>query len=161
MALILIFAVLLLNWPIVVLIHELGHAIPALRYTSEKVVIYICSYGQTKDSVSIRINRLEIWFNYNVFRWRGGLCVSSAIAQTTLKRQIFFFLAARWPIYYPPCFFFFWWLAADQVPSRKKPCVWRFSQVWYVCPACGHGRGQSRSLTVEYSPMMVIASCNC
>lgn len=61
--------------PLTVLIHELGHGLPALLFTTEKVQIYIGSYGDPSKSLHITIGRLEIYFKYNPILWNHGLCV--------------------------------------------------------------------------------------
>lgn len=58
-----------------VIFHELGHAIPALIFTKDNVTVYLGSYGDEKDSTSVRTGRLEIWFKHSLF-WNAGLCVS-------------------------------------------------------------------------------------
>lgn len=73
------------------LIHELGHAIPALLLTRESVSIYIGSYGDPKKSLHLKFGLLVIWFKYNPFSWRLGLCVPSA-KQIPIYKQIIFTL---------------------------------------------------------------------
>jgi tetratricopeptide (TPR) repeat protein len=70
-------ACLLLGSFFVVLVHELGHAIPLLFMSRKKVAIYIGSFGDPKRSVRGRIGRLEIWIKYNPFLWFRGLCKGS------------------------------------------------------------------------------------
>lgn len=60
--------------PLTTLVHELGHAIPALVFTKENVKIFIGSYGDPNEGVAIRIFRLEIYFKYNLKLWNHGLC---------------------------------------------------------------------------------------
>jgi len=56
-------------------IHELGHAIPALLLTNEKVSVYMGSLGNPAKSLQFQIGRLECFFKFNLFYWKGGLCV--------------------------------------------------------------------------------------
>ncbi|EDP94450.1 M50 family metallopeptidase [Kordia algicida OT-1] len=56
-------------------IHELGHAIPALLLTKDKVSVYMGSHGNPEKSIHFKIGRLECYFKFNLFYWRGGLCV--------------------------------------------------------------------------------------
>ena len=58
--------------------HELGHAIPALLLTKEKVTMYLGSHGDPKKSFQFQIGRLECFFRFNLFYWKGGLCVMHA-----------------------------------------------------------------------------------
>lgn len=81
----------LLIRPFTVLFHELGHAFPALLLTREKVTIYIGSYGDPTKSLNVKIGLLEIWFRFNFFSWRSGLCVPSA-TDVSINRQIIYTL---------------------------------------------------------------------
>jgi len=88
----LFFALLVLvTRPFTVLFHELGHAIPAILMTRQKVSIYIGSYGDPKRSLHFRIGLLEVWFKYNPFSWRLGLCVPSA-KEISINKQIIYTL---------------------------------------------------------------------
>ncbi|WP_299121366.1 tetratricopeptide repeat protein [uncultured Tenacibaculum sp.] len=60
--------------PLSTLIHELGHGIPALLFTKEKVTIYLGSLGNPKKSLLVKIGRLEFFFNKELFNWKTGLC---------------------------------------------------------------------------------------
>lgn len=57
-----------------VLVHELGHAIPALIFTKERVVVYIGSYGTTENSFRIELNKLTIFIYKNPLYLLIGLC---------------------------------------------------------------------------------------
>jgi len=80
---------ILIARPLTVLCHELGHAIPAILLTKEKVTIYIGSYGDPKKSIRYKLKLLEIYFRYNPFSWKLGLCVPSAKA-VSINRQIIY-----------------------------------------------------------------------
>ncbi|MFK7748712.1 MAG: tetratricopeptide repeat protein [Kordia sp.] len=56
-------------------IHELGHAIPALLLTKGKVTVYMGSHGNPEKSMQFQLGRLECFFKFNLFYWKGGLCV--------------------------------------------------------------------------------------
>ncbi|KUJ62970.1 hypothetical protein AR687_06140 [Flavobacteriaceae bacterium CRH] len=77
---------------IILILHELGHAIPALLFTKQKVTVYIGSYGDPKKSIYFKIGLLEFWFSYEIFSWEGGLCRLSSNAPS-LNKQIIFVLA--------------------------------------------------------------------
>jgi tetratricopeptide (TPR) repeat protein len=68
----------LLTRSLTVLLHELGHAIPAILLTKNKVTIYIGSYGDPSSSLKINMGALIIYFRYNLFSWKLGLCIPSA-----------------------------------------------------------------------------------
>ncbi|WP_124981267.1 tetratricopeptide repeat protein [Nonlabens xiamenensis] len=74
--------------PFTVIFHELGHGIPALLLTKDKVTLYIGSYGDPKHSLTFRIGRLEFFFKYNPFLWKLGLCIPHS-KEVTINRQIF------------------------------------------------------------------------
>jgi tetratricopeptide (TPR) repeat protein len=88
----LFFALLVLvTRPFTVLFHELGHAIPVMLMTRQTVSIYIGSYGDPKKSLHFSIGLLDVWFKYNPFSWRLGLCVPSA-KQISINKQIIYTL---------------------------------------------------------------------
>ena len=70
--------------PVVVLLHELGHALVARIFARQKIVIFLGSYGDMDRSANVRFGDprragagLEIWFTGNPFLWQYGLCVPS------------------------------------------------------------------------------------
>lgn len=89
--LLILFGLFLITRPLTVLFHELGHAIPAILLTKQKVTIYIGSYGDPKKSIKINLAILEIFFRYNPFAWRLGLCVPSS-KTNSVNRQILYTL---------------------------------------------------------------------
>jgi tetratricopeptide (TPR) repeat protein len=76
--LLILVALFLITRPLTIFLHELGHAIPTLLLTKQKVTIYIGSYGDPKKSLSINLGMLVILFRYNPFAWKLGFCVPSA-----------------------------------------------------------------------------------
>ena len=82
------------------ILHELGHAIPAIILSKEKVSIYIGSYGNIDKSINIKIGLLDVWLSYKILSWKNGLCIPSAKNIST-NRQIIYILAG------PICSFFF------------------------------------------------------
>ncbi|SEO00261.1 hypothetical protein SAMN05216436_12835 [bacterium A37T11] len=70
-----LFLVLATTRALTVVIHELGHAVPAIFLTKEKVAIYIGSFGDPNKSLHVNIGLLEVWFKYSPFLWGRGLCV--------------------------------------------------------------------------------------
>ena len=83
-------AIIIVAHPITVLLHELGHAIPALIFTRKKVTVYIGSYGETAKSFKLTIGLLELWFSKTLF-WRTGMCVPSS-TEISLPKKILFIL---------------------------------------------------------------------
>lgn len=75
-----------LCWPLTVLVHELGHAIPAIILTRQKATIYIGSFGDPRKSLKINLGLLVIYFRYNLFQWQRGLMVPSATDVSTNKQ---------------------------------------------------------------------------
>ncbi|MCW3104311.1 MAG: hypothetical protein JWO09_2751 [Bacteroidetes bacterium] len=74
-----------------ILLHELGHAIPAMLLTGGKVTIYVGSYGNRENSQRISLGKLEIWFRYNFVEWKQGLCSPHA-KDISINRQIIYTL---------------------------------------------------------------------
>ena len=56
------------------LFHELGHALPALLFSREKVQVYIGTYGDTKHGATVSLGRLDIFFKFNFLAWNIGMC---------------------------------------------------------------------------------------
>lgn len=86
-----LFAILILTRGIVVILHELGHAIPAIILTKQKVSIYIGSYGNPEKSINFKVGLLDIWLSYEMLSWKNGLCVPSA-ENFSINRQIIYVL---------------------------------------------------------------------
>ena len=63
--------------PLVVLIHELGHALIARFVARQKIVIFLGSYGNKERSANVSFGSLEIWFTGNPFLWQCGMCAPS------------------------------------------------------------------------------------
>jgi tetratricopeptide (TPR) repeat protein len=76
---------------LIVVLHELGHAIPAIILSRKKVSIYIGSYGDSKESFNFKIGLLDVWLNYKMMSWKNGLCVPSA-KSISINRQIVYVL---------------------------------------------------------------------
>jgi len=60
-------------------IHEMGHAIPALLFTKEEVIICVGSYENLNKSKGIKLGRLTIFFTWNIFNWNSGLCLHQGV----------------------------------------------------------------------------------
>ena len=58
-----------------VFIHEMGHAIPALLFSSKKVQVFLGSYGSREGTATINIGRLEIVMKKNFLFWNYGMCL--------------------------------------------------------------------------------------
>ncbi len=72
------------------LFHEMGHAIPALLFSREKVQVYIGTYGGTEDGASLSLGRLDIFFKFNFLAWNIGMCRHAG--QMTLWRSFLIIL---------------------------------------------------------------------
>jgi hypothetical protein len=62
---------------VAVTLHELGHAIPALRMTRDEVTIYVGSIGNPYNSFHLTFGRLEFHCKYNPLLWYKGCCLYS------------------------------------------------------------------------------------
>ncbi|MEI9917402.1 MAG: hypothetical protein WDO14_01200 [Bacteroidota bacterium] len=78
--------------PVVVLLHELGHAIVARLFSNQKIVIFLGSYGNKERSANVSFGSFEIWFTGNPFLWQYGLCVPS-FPITRVDHRISYILA--------------------------------------------------------------------
>ena len=57
----------------ITIIHELGHAIPAVLFSKANVTVYIGSYGDEKNAFKFKVGLISFVVKYNPFYWRGGL----------------------------------------------------------------------------------------
>jgi tetratricopeptide (TPR) repeat protein len=89
--LLLLAALVLIVRPLTVLVHELGHAIPAILLTGKKVTVYIGSYGDPDKSLRLNSRLLEIYFRYNPFAWKLGL-VNPSDQSVSVNKQIIYTL---------------------------------------------------------------------
>jgi hypothetical protein len=60
--------------PLLILLHELGHAVPALLFTKSSVTMYLGSHGESVNMWRIQIGSLEVYLKRSIF-WRKGLCL--------------------------------------------------------------------------------------
>jgi tetratricopeptide (TPR) repeat protein len=73
------------------LLHEFGHAIPALLLTKQPVTVYLGSYGNMVNSVRVSTGRLTIWFRYKPAIWITGVCIAHQ-QDISLNRRLIFIL---------------------------------------------------------------------
>jgi len=90
----------------IIIIHEFGHAIPALLFTKDKVVIFIGSYGSTSGSFNIQLKRLLIYVKRNPFKWRGGVCIPSIVSLSLKKNFCIYISGTLLPIFISGMFVF-------------------------------------------------------
>jgi len=71
------------------LFHELGHGIPAMIFTKEKVNVFLGSYGDVEKSKHLAFgNKLSIYFMLNPLKWSGGMAQHGNNNLTTLKNLV-------------------------------------------------------------------------
>lgn len=71
MVLFLLFAMLR---PVTMILHELGHAVPAIIFTRGPVSVVIGIPRNLPKDPIFRISRLSVWIARNPLRWFGGYC---------------------------------------------------------------------------------------
>lgn len=92
------------------LFHELGHGMPAIIFTREKVEVFLGSYGDVEKSRHLAVGKkLNIYFKLNPLKWTRGMAQNTGNNLTTFKGLIilslgplcslFLALAAIWTIY--------------------------------------------------------------
>ena len=84
-----LFLLFLLLLPVMVLLHELGHAIPLMLMTKQRVTLYVGSFGDEQYSFRVRLGYLTLWLRYNPWHWRGGLCVTAKANLSMWQRGIY------------------------------------------------------------------------
>ena len=68
--------------------HEMGHAIPALLFTKKSVKVYIGSYGDISNTFFLSLGRLKLYFKWNIFDWKLGMCQHEGGLDSTLKNVL-------------------------------------------------------------------------
>jgi len=81
MMLLCLFGIVLLR-SITTFLHEMGHAIPALLFSKEKVDLYVGSYGEADKSGGISIGRLTLHLKFNPFLFNMGMVSHGEIKDT-------------------------------------------------------------------------------
>lgn len=90
----LIYLTLFLGSPLIVLLHELGHALAYLWLTKpESVDIHVGTYGSKTNTFSFKLGKINIYVSRS---WRiiksAGICVSSKL-ETDYRKHIVILLA--------------------------------------------------------------------
>ncbi len=76
LAIFFIILVVLLIRPVLILVHELGHAFYALKYTKKEVDILIGGHTDESNSYVFKRNNLTIYVKKNPLYWfLGGCCI--------------------------------------------------------------------------------------
>jgi len=73
-----IFLLFALMRPVTTMLHELGHAIPALLFTKGPVSMIIGVPDKLPEEPLIRIARLKLWITKDPLKWLGGYCSHEA-----------------------------------------------------------------------------------
>ncbi|MEL7021827.1 MAG: M50 family metallopeptidase, partial [Bacteroidota bacterium] len=63
---------------ITTLLHEMGHAIPAVLFnkTPQPVQVFIGSYGDISNTIRLNFNRLQLFIKPRILDWKLGMCKS-------------------------------------------------------------------------------------
>lgn len=85
-----IILVLIFSRTVTTLIHELGHAIPSLIFTSKEVTVYVGSYGNIKDAWVIKMDRLTLILRLKILELHLGMCRHSPTS--TIFKQLMIIL---------------------------------------------------------------------
>lgn len=74
-----IFGIFFLSRPLLLFVHEMGHALPSLWLTREPVEVFLGTYGDQEHSRALRLGRLTIWIAKRNIFWLKGLCRHFAV----------------------------------------------------------------------------------
>lgn len=110
--------------PLVTLVHELGHGVPALLLTSSDVEVYVGSYGDAEGSFRIRLGRLKLFLKYNLSLWETGVCRFSS-HPVSLNHHIAITLAGPLSALLL-CLVFSLAVLSSSIPGGYKAVVWLF-----------------------------------
>ncbi|WP_417352311.1 tetratricopeptide repeat protein [Flavobacterium alkalisoli] len=59
---------------LIIIIHEMGHAMFAVLFSNKEATIYLGSHGNQKKSLNFKIGLFNFYIKKNIFKWSGGLC---------------------------------------------------------------------------------------
>jgi tetratricopeptide (TPR) repeat protein len=106
--LILIYAVVFISSPLIVILHEMGHALAYLVLTRpDKIDIYIGSYGDAKKDIQLSIGKLRFFIKSSFPFVKGvGLCRSYK-AETNYLKHIVILLAGPFFTFFSAAIFIF------------------------------------------------------
>lgn len=78
---------------IIIILHEMGHALCAASFSKKRVTVYIGSQGKQENNITFR-SGLILWnINNNPLYWKGGLCVPDANSEMKQVQKLIFLLA--------------------------------------------------------------------
>ncbi|MBR9921551.1 MAG: hypothetical protein GYB31_12000 [Bacteroidetes bacterium] len=93
------------------LIHELGHAIPALLFSKEEVEVFVGSYAHPGTHFGFKLGRLHLFFRFKIQHLYAGLCRHAEVQGYPqslwivlggpLASLLFAVLMAVWIVHYP------------------------------------------------------------
>jgi tetratricopeptide (TPR) repeat protein len=84
--------VLIAPWLLMIALHELGHAIPALIMSGKRVSIFIGTEMDKKKLLRVKTGKLKLYFSPNPWTWAGGCCDFSR-ANLSINQKIVCLLA--------------------------------------------------------------------
>jgi tetratricopeptide (TPR) repeat protein len=85
----LLFSLFIITRAVTVLMHEMGHAIPALIFNHKPVKIYVGSYGEEKGLIKFSMLRhLELHLKWNPLKWQKGMVVYPPLNATSTLKEI-------------------------------------------------------------------------
>lgn len=91
---------------VVVILHELGHAISIILLTKKGATVYIGSYGDDEKSIRFKIKSLILYFSYNPIYWKNGLCIPHAEEISNTKKIIYILAGPLCSFTFASIFFF-------------------------------------------------------
>lgn len=75
----------LLTRSLLTLLHEVGHALPALWFTRTPVILYLGSYSRPDRAWQIKLGRLEVYLRRHPL-WLKGMCRHSTQGLSTAQQ---------------------------------------------------------------------------
>lgn len=76
---------------LIVTLHELGHAIPAMLFTKKKVEVFIGTSSHSEKDAYFKIGLLELSVNYKVMWLKNGFCRAS-MKDMSVKQQLIYLI---------------------------------------------------------------------
>ncbi|WP_157263850.1 tetratricopeptide repeat protein [Pedobacter sp. Leaf176] len=64
-----------ISFMVIIVLHELGHAVTGMLFSKAGATIYLGSYGDAPASYKYSIGKLTLYILKNPFKWIGGMCL--------------------------------------------------------------------------------------
>lgn len=136
---VMIFLSILASNIIIILLHELGHALAIIKFCKGTINVYLGSYGKKEGNVLLKTPKIHFHIKKNIFNWKGGICIPPKdIPRLTFRHEFIFLIAGPIvPVIFATLFFYIskYYTSENLVLfSRTLLLVSIFSMIYNLVP---------------------------